>query len=344
MNNLTLWLKKNIGIIIILFTFLIVIIIGLINGSLLQAINIIIKSDPIFILLAVLCYLGHILFNSIANKSFINRQGYPISLKGAFYASIIGVYYSSITPAGTGGIPMQIYYLSKQGVPVGVASSAVTCFINAWYSMRLVLFTIFAVLRKEMLLNVLGNNIVFLNIGYAYNVYVIVLFLVLGFVKKPIQLLIQIIDKTIRRFNLSKNPDSIRDKLSNTVGRYHDAMQKILLYPSEIIKELIIGCIYAILLNSIIYFAYRSVGLSETSYFDLFGMSLCQYISSAYMPTPGGAGAQELIFSLFFGTMIKGSNLLAVMLIWRFISFYLGLFIGAIITSFKSIKTSIKLF
>ena len=57
---------------------------------------------------------------------------------------------------------MQIYYLSKKGVPAGVASSAVTCFINAWYSVRLLLITVFIVLKKQMLLDILGDNFIFL--------------------------------------------------------------------------------------------------------------------------------------------------------------------------------------
>ncbi len=342
MNKLFDLIKKNIGLIIVLSTFAVVIIAGLINGSLIRAIDSIINADSFFILLAVACFFGHILFNSIANRSFIRRQGYDLSLKGAFYSSLIGVYYSSITPAGTGGFPMQIYHLSRQGVPVGIASSAVTCFINAWYFMRLILLTVFIFLRHDMLQGVLGNNMFFLILGYLYNIYVIVLFLVLGFVKKPIRLIISLIDKTIRKFNLSKDPDSIKLKLSQTVERYHDAMQNILKYPSEIFKQLFFGCIYAILLNSIIFFAYRSVGLSASSYFDLFGMSLCQYIASAYMPTPGGAGAQEIIFSLFFGSLIDRDHLLAVMLIWRFISFYLILFSGAIMTGIRSLKKSIS--
>jgi len=77
---------------------------------------------------------------------------------------------------------MQIYYLSKKGVPAGVASSAVTCFINAWYSVRLLLITVFIVLRKHMLLDILGDNFIFLIIGLIYNIYIIVLLLVLGFV------------------------------------------------------------------------------------------------------------------------------------------------------------------
>ncbi len=340
MNNIISWLKKNIGIAIILLTFVIVIISGLKSGLLPQAIDSIVKADPFYLFLAVLCFFVHILFNSIANKSFINRQGYGMSLKEAFRSSMAGFYYSSITPAGTGGFPIQIYYLSKNGVPVGVASSAVTCFMNVWFFVRLLLVTVFILLRKDMLLNIFGNNIVFLNIGYAYNIYIILFFLVLGFVKKPVTFLINSLDKMIRKFKLLKDPESFRIKLTETAERYHDAMQKTLLYPAEIFRQLVYCCIYVISINSIIYFAYRSLGLSGASYFDLLGLSLCQAISAAYMPTPGGAGGQELIFSLFFSTIIKENYLLAVMLIWRFISFYFGLIFGAIYTSLISIKNT----
>jgi hypothetical protein len=338
MKNFINWFKNNFGIVIIILSFIIVVLSGLINGSLLQAIDSISKANPFYILLGVLCFLIHVLTNCIATRSFIKRQGYDISLKESFFSSMAEFYYASITPAGTGGIPMQIYYLNKYGVPVAVASSAVTCFINIWFFARLILITIFIGFRKEMLLNILGSNIIFLNIGYAYNIYLIFLFFVLGFFKKPIQIFIDLLDKMIRKINLSKDPDSIRVKLSNTADRYHDATHRILKYPSEIIKQFFFGCIYVVSINSIIYFAYRSVGLSGTSYFDLLGMNLCQSIASAYIPTPGGVGGQEIIFSLFFSTIIEERYLLAVMLIWRFISFYLGLIIGAVFTSFSSIK------
>ena len=338
MNKLIDFLKKNIGLIIVFLSFAIVIVTSLINGSLAQALESIVNADGFLILLAVMCFFGHILFDSIANRSFIKRQGYDLSVKESFYASAIGVYYSTITPAGTGGFPMQIYYLNRQDVPVGVASSSVTCFLNAWYFMRLVLLTIFIFLRYDMLRNILGNNMIFLVIGYIYNIYVITLFLVLGFVRKPIRFVIDMIDKLIRKFNLSRNPDSIRQKLSDTAERYHEATQNIIKYPSEIIRQLFFGFVYVVLLNSIIYIAYRSVGLSSSSYYDLFCMSICLYIAAAYMPTPGGAGAHEIIFSLFFSSLIDHEHLLAVMLIWRFISFYLILFSGAIMTGFKSLK------
>ena len=336
-------LKNNIGIIIIVLSFFVVIAAGLINGTLPKALISIRKANPLFIILAIIFYLFYILINSIAQKSFIHSQGYYLSLKESFYSAIASIYYANITPFSAGGIPTQIYYLSKQGIPVGIASASVMCFVNAWNIMRLFLITAYIIERHSFLQSVLGNNLIFLYIGYLYNLYIVFLFLFLGFVRKPVQYIIKLIDKVVRGLHLSQNPEKIYTKLSNSVETYHDAMQKILLHPSEILKQLFFGLIYVFLLNSIIYLSYKSLGLSGSPYYDLFGMSMCQNIASAYMPTPGGAGGQEFIYELFFGSMIKGSSLLAVMLIWRFISFYFILFFGAIIVSAKSIHINNKL-
>lgn len=337
MDNLTNWLKKNIGIIIIIISFLAIIIIGLINGMLPHALDSIRKADFFYILLAIVFYQSYIFINGLSQKSFINSQGYAISIKESFYSAVASIYYANITPFSAGGIPTQIYYLSKQEVPVGVASASVTCFVNAWNIMRLFLMIVFFITRRDFLENALGNNMIFLYIGFLYNLYIIFLFLFFGFARRPVQYLIKFLDKIIRKLHLSKNPDNITFKLTKTVDTYHDAMQKILTHPLEIFKQLFLGFIYVCLLNSIIFLAYRSLGLSGSSYYDLLGMSICQNLCAAYMPTPGGAGGQEFIYELFFGSLIPGSSLLAVMLIWRFITFYFSLFIGAIIVSIKSI-------
>lgn len=337
MKQLIIKLKNNIGIIIIAFSFFVVIIIGLKNGILPKALDSIRDASPFFILLAICFYLLYILTNSIAQKSFINSQGYSLSIKESFYSAIASIYYANITPFQAGGMPSQIFYLCRQGIPAGVASASVMCFINAWSIMRLILFVVYFLSRYDFLQNVLGNNLVFLFIGFLYNLYIILIFFAIGFARKPVLYMVTLFDRIIRKLHIIKNPDKIIAKLTKTVETYHDAMQKILSHPFEIMKQLFFGLIYVVLLNSIIFLAYRSLGLSGSSYYDLLGLSICQNLASAYMPTPGGAGGQEYIYELFFGSIMSNGSLLAVMLIWRFITFYFSLFIGAIIVSVKSI-------
>jgi uncharacterized protein (TIRG00374 family) len=55
----------------------------------------------------------------------------------------------------------------------------------------------------------------------------------------------------------------------------------------------------------------------------------------SFVPMPGGTGGIEYVFLVFYGNFIKGSRLNAMMLVWRFISFYFGIVVGAILLGGK---------
>ena len=58
----------------------------------------------------------------------------------------------------------------------------------------------------------------------------------------------------------------------------------------------------------------------------------------SFVPIPGGTGGLEYGFIAFYGNFIKGSKLNAVMLLWRFITYYFGIILGAIVLNFKRKK------
>ena len=53
-------------------------------------------------------------------------------------------------------------------------------------------------------------------------------------------------------------------------------------------------------------------------------------IIGAFVPIPGGSGGIEYGFMQFFGNFITGPALSASLLVWRFITYYLGMILGAI--------------
>ena len=58
----------------------------------------------------------------------------------------------------------------------------------------------------------------------------------------------------------------------------------------------------------------------------------------AFVPIPGGTGGLEYSFIQFYGNFITGSALSAMMLIWRFITYYFGMIVGAIALYVKGKK------
>nr|WP_275066621.1 lysylphosphatidylglycerol synthase domain-containing protein [Ligilactobacillus murinus] len=58
-------------------------------------------------------------------------------------------------------------------------------------------------------------------------------------------------------------------------------------------------------------------------------------------PIPGGAGGAEYSFSLIFSTFVNsGSKLVLAMIIWRLITYYLGMFGGMVALVIKPDKYS----
>ena len=58
----------------------------------------------------------------------------------------------------------------------------------------------------------------------------------------------------------------------------------------------------------------------------------------SFVPIPGGTGGLEYGFIKFYGSFIKGPLLNAIMLLWRFITYYFGMILGAIVLNIKEKK------
>ena len=61
-------------------------------------------------------------------------------------------------------------------------------------------------------------------------------------------------------------------------------------------------------------------------------------IIGSFVPIPGATGGLEYGFVQFYGNFITGSKLSAMMLVWRFITYYFGMIVGAIALNIKKVE------
>ena len=61
-------------------------------------------------------------------------------------------------------------------------------------------------------------------------------------------------------------------------------------------------------------------------------------IIGSFVPIPGATGGLEYGFIQFYGNFVSGSILAAMMLVWRFITYYFGIIVGAIALNVKRVK------
>ena len=73
----------------------------------------------------------------------------------------------------------------------------------------------------------------------------------------------------------------------------------------------------------------KGINVSINPLQTIITMSYVMLIGS-FIPLPGGTGGLEYSFVSFFSNFLTGGRLNAIMLVWRFITYYLGMILGAI--------------
>ncbi len=75
----------------------------------------------------------------------------------------------------------------------------------------------------------------------------------------------------------------------------------------------------------------RSLGYSQANVVMVTSLDVLIFLVISMFPIPGGAGGAEYSFEMLFRSYITSSSKLAVaMILWRILTYYLGLILGTV--------------
>ena len=237
-------------------------------------------------------------------------------LKGIKY-TMIGFYFSAITPASSGGQPMEIYYMSKDGIKVSHATVSLLIHLCGYQISVIYLGIMCALLNHDIFTPEL--RILFI-LGTFLNALSLTFILIGLFSKNISKKLIKLAEKLIRVFN-HKTPDKTIEKMNEEYKIYQECSKHITRHKKDFFKALLRAFVQIIGVNSIIFFTYKSFGLSSYDYFALLQIQAILNCSVTSIPLPGSVGISETVFLMIY-TSIFGGLLTNALLINRTISFY----------------------
>lgn len=288
-----------------------------------------------YILIAVLCMCIYVICEAIN----IGRTLKTLNEKSTFWQNIkyalIGFFFSGITPAASGGQPMQIYYMYKE--KISVANSTLALLINL-SSMQIVTISIalISVIFNHQYLN--NTLTAFFILGIALNASALTLLLIAIFSKKLLNKLINFVIKIMRKLKI-KNIEDKQMKLEAEVNKYQSSSDYIKNNKFVILKILLTTYIQFIAFYSVSYWVYCSFGLNENNFIQIVSVQAILYATVSGIPSPGAVGVTEGGFIEIFKAIIPHNMIKSAMLLNRGISFYLLIIISAIVTSINSYRS-----
>lgn len=287
-----------------------------------------------YILIGVLCMLGYFTCETLNLRRTLSALGEKVRFLRVFRYTLIGFFYSSITPAATGGQPMQIYYMHRDGIKA--ANSTLALVLNL-FSFQVV--TIGLALISVCFLGGCMDTplIVLFIVGIALNSTALLLLVVGIFSKKLSTWFVNVAIKFVKKFNF-KNADEKVEQLQTSLEKYNGSAKYIRNNRRIIVRQFATAIIQQILYYSIPFFVYLSFGLSEISFIKMLGLQAIVYATVSGIPSPGAVGVSEgaamSIFKQAFGeSMIASATLLN-----RGISFYLYVVISCVVVMVSSFR------
>lgn len=262
-----------------------------------------------------------------------------VSWRSAFRIIMLWEFTSTVTPGAVGGTSVAIFFINKEGISFGRSGAIVlaTAFLDELYfiimfpvlMLTIGISNIFSLdagiteqlINKFLIFALIGYGMKFLFtmiVGYGIFLnprglkYLLLWIFKLPLIKKWRQKanewgddLVQA-SKEFKHWHFKKWLQAFGATFFSWTARYW------------VVNTLIIT-----------FFGIKWLGFDE--HLLVFGKQLVMWIMMIISPTPGGSGFAEYVFKEFLGAFIPAGTGIAIALIWRMVSYYPYLFIGAII-------------
>jgi uncharacterized protein (TIRG00374 family) len=252
------------------------------------------------------------------------------SVKEAIKLILDSQFVNAVTPFSLGCHPYQIYRLKKQGLPLEKGTNVVIQDFIV-YQIALILLGTIAI-GANYIFGIFPDNLLLkklIVLGYIVNVIAIIILFIIAFNKKGNKILLNLAIKLGTKFKIIKDKQKFLDNQAENINNFHNGAKLLMKSKWHFIKIIMLNFVALCVLYSIPFTLI--IGLHETI------NPLLVIVTSAYVmligsfiPLPGGSGGIEYGFVSFFGFFIIGAKLSSIMIVWRLITYYLGMIVGAI--------------
>jgi uncharacterized protein (TIRG00374 family) len=327
--------SKYIGIAISAATILIF---ALIYGpaNLVRAISSLPSTFYLFFLAAIALHIASFIFWALRIKILSRSNGYKISFVKSFITVISSLFAASITPGYVGGEPVRIKKLSDYGEPVGTAT-AIALGERGFDSIFFVGVFAFVILSGLEVLT--GDLRLIAIIGFILLVLFLLFILASMGVVSLMNRIKGWVERMVKRFDKSEKKYVERlPKFFEHVETYASSSKEIFLkHPGALVLGVVTTSLlwvsdFMVPVMLILGFGYAP------NIIDVIFIQVLLVLISLIPVTPGSAGIMEVLMIATFSPFLPNGGIVAFVLIWRFITFYLNLIIGSLSLHYVVVK------
>ncbi len=295
-----------------------------------------------WIVIALLSEVMFMMFESTIFYILIKDKYRHFRFIDAIKVTMMGAFWSAVTPSSTGGQPMQIYLLHTRGVEVGFSTSRLMQKFMIYQVVLNVINIVAVLINLQFILNSPNVQLVIflLVLGFISQTAVTAMFLLFSFSPKLSRKLIMLFAKILSKIKIVKNLDDKIASIDKQLETFHTSNKDIYRTPRLLIPSILLTICQFVAMFMVTYFIYLALGFNEANPLQIMSCQAYVNLMSGMIPLPGASGAAELGFTAFFSVFFLRGTLKSAALIWRFINYYGVIFVTAPFAYFTKGKTA----
>lgn len=279
--------------------------------------------QPGWLALAFAGMLGELLLDACLIYGFTRLSDRRYTLRHAFRSGMVGHFYSAITPFQTGGQPMQVFFMSRQGVDPGVSTAALIQKFLVYQSC-LTAYSAFAILACFPLFSgQVGAGFWGLAFaGFCLQAAVIAALVMFSFSRKLTLKLLRLVCRFLYRLRLLSDAQAAADQWAGHLDAYHACNRQLYQHKFFLLRACLLTLAQLTCLFSVSYSIYRAFGFVQAAALVMLCAQAFVTMLVSVVPLPGAAGASEGGFYVFFSLFFTAGTVKSATAIWRFITYY----------------------
>lgn len=291
-----------------------------------------------WLLMAFLCQIINLIIDIYLVYKFTVNMDKKYKFRYAVRSAMIGQFFSAITPSSSGGQPMQVYAMSKQGVDSGTATSALMQKFLV-YQTVLTIYSLVSILVRIDYFNSLNKIVWTLAFtGFLMQAVVIGAILLFSFNRKLTFKIISGLFILLGKLHILKKVDEKIKKIDEQLILFHEGNKELYRDKYMVLRTYVLTAVQLTSMFLIPYCIYRSFYLSGQSFINMICAQSFVTMTSSLVPIPGASGAVEGASSIFLNPFFTEETIKSAIALSRFITYYFTILISLPFSRFVKSK------
>ena len=284
-----------------------------------QVFDMVSKASLPFVLLGLFFMFMYLLVEALNLRRLLNSLGEKVSLKQAFKYVCICFFFSAVTPSATGGQPVEIYYMSKDGISTAHGTIS-ALLMTAGIEFAVVVLGLIGGIFAQDQIN--GPILILYTYGMAVNTITFLFLVICVFWTGGVKSILQTIFSFLSNRGIKK-AKSWEEKVIGGLDKYNDSSKYIKSHMKEFFITMLRGIVQMSFLYMVPFAVLMALGVPGHNIFEVFVLQATLFVSTSGIPLPGAIGASESAFLGLYDAIFSAEILSSAMLLNRGISFYL---------------------